>query len=326
MLSPSAAKAGLDVSLFERLTSAGITPLLLRTQYRMHSDIAAFSSAQFYRGLVRNAADHPGSTPSSSVASTRACPCSSPVVLIDAPWGVENRNVSSSSPSWGNDAEVAVVIALLEHIDSNFSPALRSGPVSGHDLGAHSSGGPSVLTASPPALSVGVISPYSEQARRIKSALEATLRIPVESRAASGSGNARPRGRIGRLMVSTVDAFQGSEMDIIILSCVRSAAVPVSTGVSRSRIGFLSDPRRLNVAITRARSSLIVVGNLRYLAASDATWNSLIEHSTKNGVRIPIFPYHPTHAQSSGLGGGAVVVCPSLQASFDKASSFLSRH
>ena len=59
------------------------------------------------------------------------------------------------------------------------------------------------------------------------------------------------------IQVASVDSFQGKEKDFIIMTCVRSN--------EKSGIGFLSDPRRLNVAITRARSGLIIIGNPKVL-------------------------------------------------------------
>ena len=69
--------------------------------------------------------------------------------------------------------------------------------------------------------------------------------------------------------VASVDSYQGREKDYIIMSCVRSSEC--------RGIGFLSDPRRLNVAITRCRYGLIVIGNARQLSRHPL-WNALLVH------------------------------------------------
>ena len=70
------------------------------------------------------------------------------------------------------------------------------------------------------------------------------------------------------MRVGSVDSFQGRERDVILLSSVRSNA--------NGELGFLHDPRRLCVAITRARRALIVVGDARVLRASHH-WAELVE-------------------------------------------------
>lgn len=98
------------------------------------------------------------------------------------------------------------------------------------------------LTAGVSEDQVGIISPYADQVKLIQQ------KTPVE--------------------VKTVDGFQGREKEVIIISTVRSN--------DNGNIGFLSDLRRLNVAITRAKRKLIIIGNKDTLK-SNPTYSRLIE-------------------------------------------------
>jgi regulator of nonsense transcripts 1 len=77
--------------------------------------------------------------------------------------------------------------------------------------------------------------------------------------------------------VESVDAFQGREKDYIIVSCVRSN--------EHQGIGFLSDPRRLNVALTRAKYGIVLLGNPRVLA-KNALWSHLLTHFREKGCLV----------------------------------------
>ena len=102
---------------------------------------------------------------------------------------------------------------------------------------------------------IGIITPYEGQRAYIVQYMQrnGTLRKQLYN----------------ELEVASVDAFQGREKDYIVLSCVRS-----NDGKS---IGFLSDPRRLNVALTRARYGLVVMGNPKILSKT-VLWNNLLCH------------------------------------------------
>ncbi|MBT9489371.1 MAG: IGHMBP2 family helicase [Rubrivivax sp.] len=98
----------------------------------------------------------------------------------------------------------------------------------------------------PRPLSIGVIAPYRAQINCLKDAIEGNQHL-----------NGLMQQRL--LSVGTVDAFQGQERDIIAISLTRSNRV--------GDIGFLSDIRRMNVGITRARRKLLIVGDSSTLGA-----------------------------------------------------------
>ncbi|XP_022807075.1 protein ZGRF1-like [Stylophora pistillata] len=99
---------------------------------------------------------------------------------------------------------------------------------------------------------IGVITLYKSQLNSISNHLAA-------SRATSNA-------ELKSVQISTVDAFQGGEKDLIILSCVRT-----------DHIGFIDCDRRTNVALTRAKRHLLIVGNFKMLSCNNV-WGKVIEH------------------------------------------------
>jgi superfamily I DNA and/or RNA helicase len=86
--------------------------------------------------------------------------------------------------------------------------------------------------------SIAVISPYRQQIQLLKEQLQHSTQLQLYG---------------DKISVNTIDSFQGQERDIVYISMTRSN--------SESRIGFLSDIRRMNVAMTRARKKLVVIGD-----------------------------------------------------------------
>lgn len=103
-----------------------------------------------------------------------------------------------------------------------------------------------------------VISPYSFQCERVRELVQCLKQTCFD------------------IKVSTIDGFQGRESDIIIFSCVRSA---------QSGMGFMNDARRLNVALTRAKSTLWILCSSN--ARNDDLWASLFADAKKRGAVVP---------------------------------------
>jgi len=109
---------------------------------------------------------------------------------------------------------------------------------------------------------IGVISPYAGQVRLLKTLFEQ-------------SGGTSEGERFHGLEVKTVDGFQGREKELIIISTVRSN--------EQGTVGFLKDKRRLNVAMTRAKRGLLVIGDSKTLR-HDPSWASWLDWVEEKGL------------------------------------------
>ena len=233
----AAAKAGLTQSLFERLVLAGIRPIRLQVQYRMHPSLSAFPSNMFYEGSLQNGvteADRQLLTlPGFKGKEDFPWPVPSKPMFFYSIAGMEE--ISASGTSYLNRTEASYVEKIVTHF-------LKLGVTPGQ---------------------IGVITPYDGQKQYVS-----------EYMRRSGSLSS---SFYEAIEVASVDAFQGREKDFILLSCVRSSE---SQG-----IGFLSDPRRLNVALTRAKLGVILLGNPRVLS-KNALWAALLLHFKENDTLV----------------------------------------
>jgi len=108
---------------------------------------------------------------------------------------------------------------------------------------------------------IGIITPYTGQSSYLTNFLSSSI---------DNFGT--------NIMISSVDSFQGGERDYIIFSSVRSNR--------DNTIGFLGDPKRLNVTVTRARYGLIMVGNASLLSSSSILWHKFITFLQKKNVVV----------------------------------------
>jgi hypothetical protein len=190
--------------------------------------------------------------------------------LLDAPGQSQLRRAAWHSQRWlGPYVFYDVSDGTASEVSSSWSNELEAQlalAIVRHLLNAY----PDAIAPS----SIGIISPYNGQVRYIRTLLkesfdEATARL---------------------IDVNSVDGFQGREKDIIVLSTVRS-----DLGQRGQRgIGFLRDARRMNVSITRARSSVFVLGHADTLA-KDPLWEAVLQDATDRHCLVkalkPIGPW-----------------------------------
>lgn len=225
---PEALRTGLGCTLMERIAERRPEAVrLLTVQYRMNEELMRFSSDWFYGGRLQAAPevrrrsllddmDWPLVWVETVDHEGEAVGSGAEALSGDDGGDVVAGEAIGAGSSWVNRAEAYLAMAALRAYV--------------HRIGRR--------RLSEERIDIGIISPYRAQVQLLRSLLRRDEYL-------------RPLRR--QVTVNTVDAFQGQERDVVLVSLVRAN----DTG----RIGFLADLRRMNVAMTRARMKLILVGD-----------------------------------------------------------------
>lgn len=232
----AALRAGLGKTLMERIAeNKPEVVTLLKIQYRMNDEIMHFSSDWFYGGKVESAPQ---------IKYRSVLDYDHPITWIDT------SNEENQITIEGEDApedSASASSAANQNSDLNFKEQFV-----GESFGRINKAEAelTLLTLAEyftkiskrrvleERIDVGIISPYRAQVQYLKKLIKKYEFF-------------KPYRRL--ISVNTVDGFQGQERDVILISLVRSN--------DEGQIGFLKDLRRMNVAMTRARMKLIILGN-----------------------------------------------------------------
>lgn len=235
----AALRAGLGKTLMERIAeNKPEVVTLLKIQYRMNEDIMRFSSDWFYGGQVESAPqikyrsildfDHPITWIDTSNEENQMT-----IEGEDAPEDSASTSSSSSAANQNSDLNfkeqfVGESFGRINKAEAELTLLTLAEYFT--KIGKQRVLGDGI--------DVGIISPYRAQVQYLKKLIKKYEFF-------------KPYRRL--ISVNTVDGFQGQERDVILISLVRSN--------DEGQIGFLKDLRRMNVAMTRARMKLIILGN-----------------------------------------------------------------
>ena len=235
----AALRAGLGKTLMERIAeNKPEVVTLLKIQYRMNDEIMRFSSDWFYGGKVESAPQ---------IKYRSVLDYDHPITWIDTSNEENQITIEGEDAPEDSASTSSSVSATNQNSDLNFKEQFV-GESFGRINKAEAEltlltlaeyftkiGKQRVLEER---IDVGIISPYRAQVQYLKKLIKKYEFF-------------KPYRRL--ISVNTVDGFQGQERDVILISLVRSN--------DEGQIGFLKDLRRMNVAMTRARMKLIILGN-----------------------------------------------------------------
>ena len=232
----AALKAGLGTTLMERLVETHPEAVtLLKIQYRMHDDIMRFSSNYFYNGQVESAPE---------VRFRGILDLDTPMEWIDTAEFAENPDTpeNTESPDTPESPAPPPLSFKEEFVGESYGRINKNEAQLTLHVLQHYFERISKQRLLDERIDVGIISPYRAQVQYLRRLLMKREFF-------------KPFRR--QISVNTVDGFQGQERDIIVISLVRSN--------DEGQIGFLRDLRRMNVAITRARMKVIILGDRQTL-------------------------------------------------------------
>lgn len=235
----AALRAGLGKTLMERIAeNKPEVVTLLKIQYRMNDEIMRFSSDWFYGGKVESAPQ---------IKYRSVLDYDHPITWIDTSNEENQITIEGEDAPEDSASTSSSVSAANQNSDLNFKEQFV-----GESFGRINKAEAelTLLTLAEyftkiskrrvleERIDVGIISPYRAQVQYLKKLIKKYEFF-------------KPYRRL--ISVNTVDGFQGQERDVILISLVRSN--------DEGQIGFLKDLRRMNVAMTRARMKLIILGN-----------------------------------------------------------------
>ena len=235
----AALRAGLGKTLMERIAeNKPEVVTLLKIQYRMNDEIMRFSSDWFYGGKVESAPQ---------IKYRSVLDYDHPITWIDTSNEENQITIEGEDAPEDSASTASSVSATNQNSDLNFKEQFV-----GESFGRINKAEAelTLLTLAEyftkiskrrvleERIDVGIISPYRAQVQYLKKLIKKYEFF-------------KPYRRL--ISVNTVDGFQGQERDVILISLVRSN--------DEGQIGFLKDLRRMNVAMTRARMKLIILGN-----------------------------------------------------------------
>ena len=224
----AALKAGLGKTLMERIVEMHPEAVtLLKIQYRMNDDIMRFSSNYFYGGQVESAPE---------VKYRSILDLDTPMEWI-SPTHLDNLENLDNLDSLDNQDKPDF---HEQFVGESFGRINKAEAELTLDTLQHYFERIGKQRLLDERIDVGIISPYRAQVQYLRRLLMKREYF-------------KPFRRL--ISINTVDGFQGQERDVIVISMVRSN--------DEGQIGFLRDLRRMNVAITRARMKLIILGDKR---------------------------------------------------------------